>query len=139
MPTFRSIGNTPIQATHLARCHCGGVVLALDLASGIENPRRCNCSMCRRRGAICASVPLAGLRVLQGVELLACYQFNTRVAEHYFCRVCGVYTHHKRRSDPTCYAFNLGCLDGVNPFELGDVPTSDGANHVLDRRVPRSP
>lgn len=132
------IGATPIQPRHSARCHCGGVVLALQLPRGIEDPRRCNCSMCRRRGAICASVPVEDLEVVQGAELLARYQFNTRVAQHYFCKVCGIYTHHLRRSDPTVYAFNVACLDGVNPFDLGEVPTSDGANHILDRAGPAS-
>jgi hypothetical protein len=127
------IGGTEILPTHKATCHCGKVVLELDLPNGIENPRRCNCSICGRRGAISASVPLSGLRIVRGQEYLTLYEFNTHVAKHYFCRVCGVYTHHRRRSDTNVYAFNVGCLEGVNPFELGEVPTSDGINHVSDR------
>lgn len=133
MPNYKLIGSTSIEATHRATCHCGSVVLELDLPHGVENPRRCNCSICRRRGAITASVPLSALRVVQGQEHLALYQFNTRVAEHYFCGVCGIYTHHRRRSDPNVYAFNVGCLDGVDPFALQNVPVSDGVNHVSDR------
>lgn len=133
MPNYKSIGGTQINATHRAACHCGRVVLELDLPNGVENPRRCNCSICRRRGAIAASVPLSGLRIIQGQEHLALYQFNMRVAEHYFCRVCGVYTHHRRRSDPSVYAFNIGCLEGIDPFALGEVPVSDGVNHISDR------
>ena len=90
--------------------------------------------MCRRRGAICASVPLANLKILQGEALLTLYQFNTRTARHYFCKVCGIYTHHQRRSDPNLFAYNVGCLEGVNPFDLGEVPVSDGRNHVSARQ-----
>lgn len=133
MRNHKTIGGTRIEPVHHASCHCGKVVLELDLPNGVENPRRCNCSICRRRGAITASVPISGLRVVQGEECLALYEFNTRVAKHYFCRVCGIYTHHRRRSDPGVYAFNVGCLEGVDPFDLGDVPTSDGVNHVSDR------
>ena len=133
MPNFRAIGNTQINAIHKATCHCGGVVIELALPTGVENPRRCDCSICRRRGAICASVPLADLRVIQGEELLTLYQFNTRTAKHYFCKVCGIYTHHQRRSDPNVFAYNVGCLEGVNPFDLDAVPTIDGINHVSDR------
>lgn len=133
MTTFLSIGGTSIHSTHRATCHCGSVVLEIDLPNGVENPRRCNCSMCRRRGAIVASVPISGLRVVQGAENFATYQFNTRVAKHYFCRVCGVYTHHQRRSDPKVFAYNVGCLVGVDPFALGEVPISDGVNHISDR------
>lgn len=133
MSSFRMIGNTGINPVHRASCHCGGVVLELTLPNGVENPRRCNCSLCRRRGAICASVPLANLKIIRGEDLLTLYQFHTRTAKHYFCKICGTYTHHQRRSDPTLFAYNVGCLDGVNPFELGEVPISDGANHIADR------
>ncbi|WP_083917708.1 GFA family protein [Uliginosibacterium gangwonense] len=134
MPTFNQIGITQIKPLHRASCHCGGVVLELALPRGVEDPRRCNCSICRRRGAICASVPLSGLRVVQGEDLLTLYQFNTHTARHYFCKICGVYTHHLRRSDPGVFAYNVGCLEGVNPFDLGEVPCSDGIHHVSDRK-----
>jgi len=129
---IRQVGNTRIEPVHRASCHCGAVVLALTLPDGIVDPRRCDCSICRRKGAIVAAVPLEGLRIVQGVEALTLYQFNTHVAEHYFCSRCGIYTHHRRRSNPNEYGYNVGCLEGVNPFELGPVPTSDGIHHPAD-------
>src|SRR4051812_13766371 len=130
---IKSVGGTAIGAKHRASCHCGAVVLELDLPDGIVDPRRCDCSMCRRRGTIVASVPLAGVRILQGDGVLRLYQFNTKSAKHFFCSVCGIYTHHQRRSNPTQYGYNVGCLEGVNPFDLGAVPTMDGVNHPADR------
>jgi hypothetical protein len=85
------------------------------------------------RGAVVASVPLDGLRILKGQDRLRLYQFNTNTAKHYFCDVCGIYTHHQRRSNPKEYGFNIACLDGVNPFDLKDVPVMDGVNHPADR------
>jgi hypothetical protein len=93
--------------------------------------------MCRRRGAIVASVPLSGIRIVQGADSLVLYQFNTRTARHYFCKRCGIYTHHQRRSVPTEYGYNVGCLEGVDPFALGPIPTLDGVNHPADRRGER--
>lgn len=93
------------------------VELELDLPNGIENPRRCDCSICRRKGA----------------EHLKLYQFNTGTARHYFCDNCGIYTHHQRRSNPEQYGFNVGCLEGINPFAIADVPVNDGVNHPADR------
>ena len=122
-----------IKAIHRASCHCGGVEIELTLPNGLENPRRCDCSICRRRGAIAASVPLDGLRITKGAELLTLYQFNTYTAEHYFCSKCGVYTHHRRRSNPEEYGFNVACMEGVNPNDLGEVPVMDGINHPSDR------
>ena len=130
---IKKVGGTEIKTKHRASCHCGAVVLELDLPEGIVNPRRCDCSLCRRKGAIVASVSLSGIRVLQGQSLLKLYQFNTKIAKHYFCSECGIYTHHQRRSNPEEYGYNVGCLEGVNPFDLGLVPTNDGVNHPADR------
>ena len=130
---IKKVGATAILPKHRASCHCGSVVLEIDLPDGIVDPRRCNCSICRRKGAIAASVPLAGLRVVKGLEHLTLYQFNTRVAKHYFCSICGIYTHHQRRSNPQEFGYNVACLEGVNPFELGEVETIDGINHPRDR------
>jgi hypothetical protein len=136
---IKTVGTTTIQAKHRASCHCGAVVLELDLPSGIVDPRRCDCSMCRRRGTIVASVPLAGITIVQGQEALKLYQFNTKTAKHYFCSHCGIYTHHQRRSNPSQYGYNVGCLEGVNPFELGAVVTNDGVNHPADRKPSAQP
>jgi hypothetical protein len=132
---IRKVGSTEILPVHKSSCHCGAVVLELELPDGIVNPRRCNCSICRRKGAIAATVPLSGLRIVQGQETLRLYQFNTRTAKHYFCSVCGIYTHHQRRSNPNEYGYNVGCLEGVDPNSIANVPTSDGVNHSSDRRA----
>lgn len=131
---IEQVGPTVIQPMHKASCHCGAVELELSLPDGIVNPRRCDCSICRRKGAIVASVPLSGIRIVKGEDVLTLYQFNTMTAKHYFCSVCGIYTHHQRRSNPEQYGYNVGCLEGVNPFDLGEVPTNDGVNHPADRK-----
>ncbi|HHF2965855.1 GFA family protein [Vibrio alginolyticus] len=130
---IKKVGNTQINTLHRLSCHCGKVELELALPNGIEKPRRCDCSMCRRRGAIVASVPLNGIRIVQGEEVLKQYQFNTHTAKHFFCGECGIYTHHQRRSDPSEYGYNVGCLEGVNPYELGAIEVMDGVNHPSDR------
>ena len=130
---IKNVGGIQIGRRHRASCHCGSVVLELDLPDGIVDPRRCDCSMCRRKGTIVASVPLSGIRVLQGEAMLSLYQFNTMTAKHYFCSKCGIYTHHQRRSNPGEYGYNVGCLEGVDPFALEAVPTRDGVNHPADR------
>jgi hypothetical protein len=122
-----------IQPIHKASCHCGSVEFELSLPNGLVDPRRCDCSMCRRRGAIAASVPLAGIKITKGKDTLSLYQFNTHTAKHYFCSKCGIYTHHQRRSNPNQYGFNVACLEGVNPLDLENIPTYDGVNHPADR------
>ena len=117
--------------TRKGSCHCGSVAFEVDLANGLENLRRCNCSLCRRKGAIIASVPVERLRVTQGADMLTLYQWNSKTAKHYFCKVCGIYTHHQRRSNPREFGFNVACIEGVNPFELTNIRVGDGASQSL--------
>ncbi|CAG9296281.1 GFA family protein [Celerinatantimonas diazotrophica] len=130
---IKILGKTKIKEKHKLTCHCGAVELLLHLPNGIVNPRRCDCSMCRRRGAIVASVQLDGIEIIKGAEMLKLYQFNTMTAKHYFCSNCGIYTHHQRRSNPSEYGYNVGCLEDVNPFDLGPITTADGVNHPSDQ------
>lgn len=120
--------------TKQGSCHCGSVRFEVDLKNGLDEVRHCDCSLCKRKTAYVMSSTLDGFRVTQGKEYLTLYQFNTKVAKHYFCRICGIYTHHQRRSNPNEYGFNIGCLDGVNPFDYGPALVHDGVNHPSDAR-----
>lgn len=121
------------MSTHTSTCHCGAVELALNLPNGPQGMLRCNCSLCMRRGTIAATVPLADLTVIKGADNLTLYQFNTATAKHYFCKTCGIYTHHQRRSDPNTYGVNVACIDGIDPYAITDFIYSDGQNHSSDR------
>ena len=114
-------------------CHCGGVEIEVSLPNDLKNLIRCNCSICKRRSATMAKVGPNDLKIIKGKELLKIYQFHTKVAKHYFCSVCGIYTHHNPRSDPSGYGINVACLENVNPFDLKDIPVNDGINHPLDK------
>ncbi len=132
---LKKVGDTIIQGKHRATCHCGSVELEVDLPDGIVDPQRCDCSICRRKGAVVASVPLSAVKIVKGEDVLSLYQFDTKEAKHYFCSICGIYTHHKRRSNPHQFGINTGCLEGVNPFLIENVPTADGINHQSDRNT----
>ncbi|MGB3553224.1 MAG: GFA family protein [Jannaschia sp.] len=117
---------------HPGACHCGAVRFEARLTDGMKTARRCNCSICRMRGAVAVSAPLDGFRILEGQENLVLYQFNTRVAEHWFCATCGIYTHHRRRSNPNEYGVNVACLEGWSPFDLTEVAVLNGGAHPKD-------
>jgi len=114
-------------------CHCGTVRFRVKLTDGFKTVRRCNCSYCRMRGAVAVSANIGDISFLAGEETLTLYQFNTRMAEHYFCSKCGIFTHHRRRSNPNQYGINVACLEGVSPFDFAEVPVIDGVNHPTDR------
>jgi len=113
-------------------CHCGGVKFMTTLTEGFASARRCTCSICRMRGAVAVTSTLEQFRITQGEDKLATYRFNTGVAEHHFCSVCGIYTHHKRRSNPNELGVNVACLEGVSPFDFREVKVHDGTRHPSD-------
>ena len=57
-------------------CHCGRVKFEITLREGLKNARRCNCSLCRRKGAIMADIDEADIRILKGEDNLAMYQWK---------------------------------------------------------------
>jgi hypothetical protein len=84
------------------------------------------------RGAVAVTGSIDGFRITQGEDKLATYRFNTRTAEHHFCTQCGIYTHHKRRSNPDELGVNVACLEGVSPFDFGEITVYDGRRHPAD-------
>jgi hypothetical protein len=113
-------------------CHCGAIRFQVRLSNGLRSARRCDCSFCRMRGAVVVSADVESLVVLEGEEFLATYQFNTGIAKHHFCRRCGIYTHHQRRSNPHQLGVNVACLAGLSPFDFREVPVNDGVHHPSD-------
>ena len=113
-------------------CHCGAVRYRALLSEGYASARRCNCSYCEKRGAVALSVPLDGLEILKGTEALSTYQFNTGAAQHHFCSRCGIYTHHRRRSNPNQFGLNAATIDGVSPFDFSSVDVLNGRQHPRD-------
>lgn len=117
-------------------CHCGTVRFHVRLSDGLRSARRCTCSYCRMRGAIAVSANLDDITIVSGKEALTLYQFNTNTAKHYFCSVCGIYTHHQRRSNPNQYGVNVACLEGISPFDFPSVIVNDGVSHPSDGIIP---
>ena len=109
-----------------ASCHCGAVVITARLKGPIAEARRCNCSFCKRRQAANVSAPYDSLEVLQGADNLGLYTWGTHTAQHWFCKTCGIYTHHKRRARPDEVGINVGCIDDVDPSELEPFEWIDG-------------
>jgi hypothetical protein len=107
-------------------CHCGAV--KFEVRTEIVPAGRCNCSLCRRKGALMTPLfPASHLKILNGEDSLTLYQFNTKVAKHYFCKHCGIYPFHQTRKDPQQWRVNIGCLEGVDPYAL-EASVADGAS-----------
>jgi len=77
-----------------ATCHCGDV--------RVEVPRKprsltdCNCSICRRYGALWAYYKARDVRVICDAGATAEYVWGDRTLKFIRCRRCGCVTHWKR-------------------------------------------
>uniref|UniRef100_UPI00311E299F GFA family protein n=1 Tax=Sphingomonas agri TaxID=1813878 RepID=UPI00311E299F len=104
----------------------------VTLAEGFASARRCTCSICRMPGAVAVTSTPSEFRITKGEDMLATYRFNTGTAEHHFCSQCGIYTHHKRRSNPDQFGVNAACLEQVSPFDFTELVVFDGSRHPAD-------
>ena len=112
-----------VMTTYSGSCHCGRVRFEVD--ADIDHVRSCDCSICRRRGALSFRVSKESLRLLSPWEDLSLYQWGSHTAKDYFCSVCGILP-FRRPSDPTQqelkegvlpfdgWAVNVRCLAGID-------------------------
>lgn len=119
------------MTTFKGSCHCGAVKFEVRNQEKLQDLKRCDCSLCRKKGVVMAGVKLQDLVVTEGEDQLSLYQWNTKIAKHYFCSHCGIYTHHQRRVAPDEYGFNVACIEGVDLGNLGEVPMTDGRSLEL--------
>ena len=101
-------------------CHCGRVHFEVD--ADLDHVRRCDCSICRKRGALTHRVEPSCLRLLTPLDALSVYQWHTRTAKDYFCPTCGVLPFRRPRTAPQLWGINVRCLDGV---DLSEIPVLD--------------
>ncbi len=111
--------------THRGGCHCRRVRFEVDAPAHLR-VQDCNCSVCRMSGFLHLIVPAQRFRLLSGADDLTEYTFNTGVAKHRFCRVCGVKSFYIPRSNPDGVDVNARCLDPGTVASL-DIEAFDGA------------
>lgn len=114
------------MTTHRGGCHCGRVRFEVEAPENLE-VLECNCSLCHKVGFLHLIVPRSQFKLVSGSDSLTSYQFNTRTANHLFCKVCGVKSFYVPRSHPDGYSVNVRCLDEGTVDMLAVVPF-DGRN-----------
>jgi len=109
-------------------CHCGAIKFSYD-GEEITGGLRCTCSICRRKGALMSTeaIPADTLKIDANPEVIGLYQFDSKVAKHYFCKNCGIYTHNEMLRNPGHCRVNLGCIDDIDAGDL-EVQVFDGKN-----------
>jgi hypothetical protein len=108
-------------------CHCGQV--RFEVEANLDHVRVCDCSICRKRGALLHRVDEDQFRLLTPLEDLALYQFHTRTARDYFCPTCGILSFRRPRTAPEQWSINVRCLEGV---DLDAIPVKRVYGSRLD-------
>jgi hypothetical protein len=106
-------------------CHCGAVRFEVEATLPLRC-QDCNCSICAKTGFLHYIVPKSRFRLLAGQEQITTYAFNTGVAKHTFCRVCGIKPFYVPRSNPDGVDVNVRCLEPI-PEDI-EVERFDGRN-----------
>lgn len=114
------------MTTHQGACHCGSVRFEIDAPARID-ASDCNCSVCKMCGFLHLFVSRENFRLLAGQDALTTYTFNTGVAQHYFCKHCGIKSFYVPRSHPDGFSINVNCLDH-STLEGVTVTPFDGKN-----------
>ncbi len=106
-----------VKAWYKGGCHCGAVQFEVSLPAQVE-AHDCNCSICAKTGFIHVIVPQGDFRLVCGDDAVSRYSFNTGVAEHIFCRVCGIKSFYRPRSNPDGWSINARCLEQAPDMTL---------------------
>ena len=109
------------------RCHCGNVSFSFEHEE-ITSALRCNCSLCIRKGAAMTDfiIPPEDFNITVKEEgTLGLYEFDSKAAHHFFCKICGIYPFHQTARFKDQYRVNLGCIDEIDSLAL-DTTIHDG-------------
>jgi len=117
------------MAIHTGGCHCGAVRFEVEAPAELE-VELCDCSICSMTSYLHLIVPASRFRLLKGEDELATYTFNTGVAQHRFCRICGIKSFYVPRSNPDGISVNARCLDPETIASV-TVRSFDGRNWEL--------
>jgi hypothetical protein len=101
-------------------CHCGAVRFEVEAPADIE-ATECNCSICTATGYWHLIVPKSRFRLVCGADRITTYTFNTGIAKHTFCSICGIKSFYVPRSNPDGFSVNVRCLE-PQPTTLRIVP-----------------
>ncbi|MBV9348849.1 MAG: GFA family protein [Pseudolabrys sp.] len=107
-------------------CQCGKVKFEAD--TEIKDVISCNCSRCRRLGALLSAVPGDKFKLVAGEGAMTTYKFNKHVIDHQFCATCGIQPFAQgKMGDKPMVMINVRCVEGVDA-ESHPVRKFDGAS-----------
>ena len=110
---------------YLGNCHCKAVSFEF-YSKNVVDVIKCNCSICTHTNYLHLIISHKDFNLLKGSELLSAYKFNTNLAKHLFCRICGIKSFYQPRSHNNSYSINFNSI--CNPPKINKVINFNGKN-----------
>jgi Uncharacterized conserved protein len=73
-------------------CHCGEVEAEINVPDQLIKKIRCNCSICKRKGAIMSIVKNEDFKIIKGKEKLKCINFTQKQLSIFFVSIVVLHT-----------------------------------------------
>ena len=99
-------------------CHCGAI--RLEVPARPAALINCNCSICRRNGALWAFYPAAEVRISGHPGGTTGYVWGARSIETFRCSACGGVTHWAPLGQEADQKMGVN-IRNFDPAEIGDV------------------
>jgi hypothetical protein len=119
------MGSRPLQI-YPGACHCGAVRFMIE--TDFPELTMCDCSICKKKNALMVKVHESKFVLLSGTEELTEYQFHSKTARHFFCKICGIYPFHRKRITPDNLGINVFCLED---FESKGIPVRQAVGAAM--------
>ncbi len=113
----------PTRFAVTGTCHCGAVRIHVRQAP--RTVTSCNCSICRRYGALWAYYQASSVRIDAPRGGLSSYSWRHKIRAYFRCKTCGCVTHYTPRKKRA----NAVVAVNASNFEL------DVLKHVRIRKL----
>ena len=109
-----------------AACHCTEVRLEIDEPPSWVND--CNCTLCRRYGALWAYYSPGKVKIVRGADATDTYVWGDRMLAFHRCKACGCVTHMTAldTDPPRIYGINARMIPTLDPASVRLQQTDNG-------------
>ncbi len=110
-----------------ASCHCGAV--RLEIAVAPDGVTDCNCSICRRTGALWAYYRPDQVTLIHASGATVAYIWGDRMLALHHCGTCGCTTHWESIEQPPIDRMGVNARLMEIDLEAVPVRKNDGASY----------
>lgn len=103
-------------------CHCGNLRLRASALPG--SLTSCNCTICRRLGALWAYYDAADVEILHAVDVENTYRWAERTMTYHRCAECGCTTHYTALEEDGTDLVAVNCRM-ADPAQIEAIPVRE--------------